>query len=51
MSLDKSNCFFKKEFTPKKIESDVSNFIVYALESFFIVRNFPYCVSLYRLGN
>ena len=41
---------FKYEFTPKKIESHLSNFIVYDLETHNTNRARPYCISFYRLS-
>ena len=49
MSLDNANSFFKHESEPERREFDVSIFSVYDLESFYIVRALPYCVSFYRL--
>ena len=44
------NCHFKYEFTPKKIESHLTNFIVYDLETYSTDRARPYIISFYRLS-
>ena len=44
------NYHFKYEFIPKKIESHLSNFIVYDLETHNTDRARPYCISFYRLS-
>ena len=44
------NAYFKYEFTPKKIESHLTNFIVYDLETYNTDRARPYCISFYRLS-
>ena len=44
------NSHFKYEFTPKKIESHLTNFIVYDLETYSTDRARPYCISFYRLS-
>ena len=44
------NSHFKYEFTPKKIESHLTNFIVYDLETHNTDRARPYCISFYRLS-
>ena len=41
---------FKYEFTPKKIESHLTNFIVYDLETHNTDRGRPYNMTSYRLG-
>ena len=41
---------FKIEFTPKKIESHLTNFIVYDLETHIIDRARPYVFCFYRLS-
>ena len=41
---------FKYEFIPKKIESHLTNFIVYDLETHNTDRPRPYCISFYRLS-
>ena len=41
---------FKYEFIPKKIESHLTNFIVYDLETLNSDRARPYCISFYRLS-
>ena len=41
---------FKYEFIPKKIESHLTNFIVYDLETHNTDRARPYCISFYRLS-
>ena len=43
------NSHFKYEFIPKKIESHLTNFIVYDLETQNRDRTRPYCISFYRL--
>ena len=44
------NSHFKYEFTPKKINSHLTNFIVYDLETHNTDRARPYCISFYRLS-
>ena len=44
------NAYFKYEFIPKKIESHLTNFIVYDLETYSTDRARPYCISFYRLS-
>ena len=44
------NAHFKYEFTPKKIESHLTNFIVYDLETHNTDRARPYNISFYRLS-
>ena len=44
------NAYFKYEFMPKKIESHLTNFIVYDLETYSTDRAKPYCISFYRLN-
>ena len=44
------NSHFKYEFIPKKIESHLTNFIVYDLETHNTDRARPYCISFYRLS-
>ena len=44
------NSHFKYEFTPKKINSHLTNFIVYDLETYSTDRARPYCISFYRLS-
>ena len=41
---------FKYEYTPEKIESYLTNFIVYDLETHNTDRARPYCISFYRLS-
>ena len=41
---------FKYEFTPKKIESHLTNFIVYDLETHNTDRPRPYNMTFYRLS-
>ena len=41
---------FKYEFIPKKIESHLSNFIVYDLYTHNTDRAKPYCISFCRLN-
>ena len=40
---------FEYIFTPKKIGSHLTNFVVYNLETHNTDRNRPHCISLYRL--
>ena len=47
---EKVNSHFKYEFSPKKIESHLSNFIVYDLETHNTDRDRPYNMTFYRLG-
>ena len=42
--------YFKYEHKPTKIEHQLTNFIVYDLETYNTNRARPYCVSPYRLG-
>ena len=44
------NSHFKYEFIPKKIESHLSNFIVYDLETYSTDRARPYNMTFYRLS-
>ena len=44
------NSHFKYEFTPKKIESHLTNFVVYDLETHNTDRARPYCISFHRLS-
>ena len=50
ISEENVNSHFKYEFIPKKIESHLSNFIVYDLETHNTDRARPYCISFYRLS-
>ena len=47
---EKVNSHFKYEFTPKKIESHLTNFIVYDLETHNTDRARPYVFCFYRLS-
>ena len=44
------NAYFKNEFTPKKIESHLTNFIVHDLETHNANRARPYNMTFYRLS-
>ena len=44
------NNFFKYEYIPKKIESHLTNFIVYDLETYSTNRARPYNITFYRLS-
>ena len=44
------NAYFKYEFTPKRIESHLTNFIVYDLETHNTNRARPYNMTFYRLS-
>ena len=44
------NAYFKYEFIPKKIESHLTNFIVYDLETYSSDRARPYNMTFYRLS-
>ena len=44
------NSHFKYEVTPKKIESHLTNFIVYDLETHYTDRARPYNMTFYRLS-
>ena len=44
------NSHFKYEFIPKKIETHLTNFIVYGLETHKTDRARPYCTSFHRLS-
>ena len=50
ISNDNVKSFIKYEFTPKKIESHLTNFIVYDLETLNTDRARPYNMTLYRLS-
>ena len=41
---------FKYEFCPNKIDSHLSNFVIYDLETQITDRSRPYVFSLYRLS-
>ena len=43
------NSHFNYKFIPRKIESHLTNFIVYDLETHNTDRARPYCISFYRL--
>ena len=45
------NSHFKYDFIQKKIESHLTNFIVYNIEAHNTDRARPYCISFYRLIN
>ena len=47
---ENANSHFKYEFIPKKIDSHLTNFIVYDLETHNTDRARPYCISFYRLS-
>ena len=47
---ENDNSHFKYDFTPKKIESYLTNFILYDLETHNTDRARPYCISFYRLS-
>ena len=44
------NSHFKNEFLPRKIESHLTNFIVYDLETHNTDRARPYSISFYRIS-
>ena len=44
------NSHFIYQYKPKKIESHLTNFIVYDLETHKTDRARPYCISFYRLS-
>ena len=44
------NSHFKYEYIPKKIDSHLTNFIVYDLETHNTDRARPYCISFYQLS-
>ena len=44
------NSHIKYEFIPKKIESHLTNFILYDFETHNTDKARPYCVSFYRLS-
>ena len=44
------NCHFKYEFVPKKLDSHLTNFLVYDLETHYTDRAKTYCISFYRLS-
>ena len=47
---ENASCHFKYEFIPNRIESDLTNFIVYHLETHNTDRARHYCTSFYRLS-
>ena len=47
---EKVNSHFKYEFSPKKIESHLTNFVVYDLETYNTDRAPPYNMTFYRLS-
>ena len=47
---EKVNAYYKDEFIPKKIESHLTNFIVYDLETHNTNRARPYNMTFYRLS-
>ena len=47
---EKVNSHFKYEFIPKMIESHLTKFITYDLETHNTDRARPYCMSFYRLS-
>ena len=42
--------FFKYEYNPKKIKSQLTNIVVYDLETFNKIRAVPYCSCIYKLS-
>ena len=50
ISEENVNAHFRYEFIPKKIQSHLTNFIVYDLETHNTDRATPYCISFYRLS-
>ena len=50
ISEENVNSHFKYEYIPKKIDSHLTNFIVYDLETHNTDRARPYCISFYRLS-
>ena len=44
------NCLLKYEFIPKKIQSHLTNFIVYDLETYSTDRERPYYMTFYRIS-
>ena len=50
ISEENVNSHFKYDFIPKKIESHLTNFIVYDRETHNTDRTRPYCISFYRLS-
>ena len=50
ITVENVNSHFKFEFTPKKIESHLINFIVYDLETHNTDRARPYVFCFYRLS-
>ena len=50
LTAENVNSHFKYEFTPKKIESHLTNFIVYDLETHNTDRARPYVFCFYRLS-
>ena len=47
---ENGNSHFKDEFIPKKIDSHLTNFVVYDLETHNTDRAKPYDMTLYRLS-
>ena len=50
ITAENVNSHFKYEFTPKKIESHLTNFIIYDLETHNTDRARPYNMTFYRLS-
>ena len=49
ITAENVNSHFKYEFTPKKVESHLTNFLVYDLETHNTDRATPYKMTFYRL--
>ena len=43
--------FDKNEYGPKKVQSQLTNYIVFDLETYNKCRAFPYCSCTYKLSN
>ena len=48
---EKVGSHFTYDFIPKKIESQLTNFIVYDIEAHNTGTAGPFCVSFHRFGN
>ena len=48
ISEENVNSYFEYEFIPKKIDSHLTNLILYDLENHNTDRARPYCISFYR---
>ena len=42
--------FIKYDYKPKKVQSPLTNIVVYGLETFIKTRVYPYCSCIYKLS-